>query len=276
MWHTVTGMDEISNIGPPPDARTLALDLFAAHPEGRFTTGELIRAGAVFGLSPTAVRTAAARLRREGRLAGPSRGVYTAGDAADPWRRRVDGWRTAPQRRIPWGGGWLMAAARPSSVSRAQWRATLRALDIEGFRQTRQGPWLRPDNLAGGLEACRARLTEYGATPGLMSARLERLDDAAASAARALWDVEALVKARRGLLSRLARSLERLPRIEPEAAARESLSLGRSAVRAIVRDPLLPAEWEAAPSLADLAAAMAPYQQAGRAVWTSFLGRDLE
>src|SRR5690606_681549 len=98
LWHTVTGMDKISNIGPPPDARTLVLDLFAAHPGGPFTTGELVRAGQLFDLSPTAIRTAVARLRREGRLAALGRGRHAAGPAADPWRRRVEGWRAAPAR----------------------------------------------------------------------------------------------------------------------------------------------------------------------------------
>ncbi|MBA4804818.1 MAG: type IV toxin-antitoxin system AbiEi family antitoxin domain-containing protein [Brevundimonas sp.] len=263
----------ISNIVSPPDARTLVLDLFAAHPGGRFTTAELVRAGGIFGLSPTAVRTAVARLRREGRLAALSRGVYAAGPAADAWRRRVEGWRDAPGRRTEWRGGWLMAAARPSSLARTAWRATLRALEVEGFRQTRQGLWLRPDNLVGGLEACRTRLIEYGAAPGLMSARLDALDPGSARAVPGLWDAAALAEARRALLERLRQSLERLHQIPADAAARESLTVGRSAVRAIVRDPLLPDEWEDAPSLADLVAAMEPYQGAGRAIWLAYLGR---
>lgn len=269
----MTGMDEISNILSAPDARTLVLDLFAAHPGGRFTTAELVLAGTIFGLSSTAVRTAVARLRREGRLAALGRGIYAAGPAADAWRRRVESWRDAPGRRTEWRGGWLMAAARPSSLSRPVWRATLRALELEGFRQTRQGLWLRPDNLVGGLEVCRTRLIEYGAAPGLMSARLDALDPGSAKVVSGLWDVAALVGTRRALLELLHRSLERLHQIPADAAARESLKIGRSAVRAIVRDPLLPTEWEDAPSLDELVAAMEPYQSAGRAIWLACLGR---
>lgn len=273
LWHTVTGIDAISNIVAPPDARTLVLDLFAAHPGGRFTTAELVHAGRVFSLSPTAMRTAVARLRRDGRLAALSRGIYAAGPAADAWRRRVEGWRDAPGRRTDWRGGWLMAAARPSSISRTAWRATLQALEVEGFRQTRQGLWLRPHNLAGGLEACRTRLIEYGAAPGLMSARLDALDARSARATPALWDAAALVGARRALLELLHRSLDRLHQMPADAAARESLTIGRSAVRAIVRDPLLPTEWEDAPSLDELVTAMEPYQSAGRAIWLAYLAR---
>lgn len=275
LWHTMTGMDKISNIVAPPDARTLVLDLFAAHPGGRFATSELVLAGGLFGLSSTALRTAVARLRREGRLVALSRGVHAAGPAADAWRRRVEGWRDAPGHRTEWRGGWLMAAARPSSLSRTAWRATLRALEVEGFRQTRQGLWLRPDNLAGGLGACRDRLIEYGAAPALMTARLDALDPGAARTVPDLWDPSGLAASRRALLAQLNQSLERLHRMPVEAAARESLTLGRSAVRAIVRDPLLPAEWEEAPLLGELVAAMEPYQDAGRTIWLAYLGRDV-
>lgn len=35
----------------------MVLDLFAAHPDSQFTTAELFRAGDIFGLSATALRT---------------------------------------------------------------------------------------------------------------------------------------------------------------------------------------------------------------------------
>lgn len=273
LWQTVTEMDETGNILSAPDARSLVLDLFTAQGGARFTSSELTRAGAVFGHSPTAMRTAIARLRQQGRITALSRGLYGEGGTEDPWRRRIDDWRARASRRTAWTGGWLMAAARPSRVSRTAWRATLRALDVEGFRQTPQGLWLRPDTLEDGAEGCHARLLAYGATAELLTGRLEALDPDWTTRTRALWDVEGLAARRRLLLDRLEDSGRRMAGLAPMEAARETLIVGRAAVRAIVRDPLLPQQWDAAPGLQALIDAMVPYVAASRVVWLAYLRR---
>ncbi|MBU2231745.1 MAG: hypothetical protein KKG69_10775 [Alphaproteobacteria bacterium] len=273
MWRILTHMDNNGNILLAPDARSLILDLFVAHGGPHFTSAELIRAGALFDHSGTAMRTALTRLRREGRVEALGRGVYGPGRIDDPWRRRIDHWRSAPSRRTAWTGAWLMATAKPSSVSRTAWRATLRALDVEGFRQIPQGLFVRPDTLQGGIQGCRLRLMSYGASGELLTGRFEELDPASTNVARSLWDVPGLAARRQNLLDLLMASQVRLPRLSNSDAAREALTIGRAAVRAIVRDPLLPREWEAGPSLDDLVGAMAPYNALGREVWMTSLGR---
>lgn len=273
MWQIVTLMDTDSNILSTPDARSLVLDLFAAHDGDRFTSAELLRAGSLFGHSGTAMRTAIARLRRDGRVAALGRGLYGQSPVNDPWRRRVEDWPNTPFRRTAWTGAWLLAAAKPSSVSRTAWRATLRALDVEGFRQTPEGLWLRPDTLKGGVHDCRLRLTAYGATTELLTGRLDQLDPASNEKAQSLWDVTGLTAQRQELLARLKTSQVLLPSLPTADAARQALTIGRAAVRAIVRDPLLPREWEDKSPLDDLVSAMAPYNALGRKVWLGYLGR---
>lgn len=273
MWHSVAEMDVDSNIISDPDPRSVVLDLFAAYPGAAFSSSELTRAGAVFGHSPTAIRTAVARLRQEARLQAPSRGLYVAGDRKDPWRERIEQWTQIERRRSAWSGGWLMAAGRPSQVARTVWRATLRALDLEGFRQTRQGVWLRPDTLAGGVEACRERLLAYGAAASLLTGEVNRLDADTTEAVRPLWNTADIALRRQRLLERLYGSRDRLAALPLDEAAREALLVGRAAVREIVRDPLLPVEWEQAPSLQILVEAMIPYNQAGQDVWMDYLRR---
>lgn len=251
------------------DARTLILDLLAARANPVFDVRSLLRAGDLFDLSPEAMRTAIARLKREGRLKAIGRGRYAEGDAPGPWRRRIDGWRGVLDRRAPWHGDWFLAALRPSSITRTEWRRTLRALNAEGFRQTSQGPWLRPGNLAGGVEACRTRLLDLGAAPGLLLARAEGLD--ANVAILDLWDTAALADEARANLRRLADSAQRLDGLAPAEAARESLLLGRSVVRAILLDPLLPESWSSSTVLPELIAAMKDYQRHGVAAWSTYL-----
>lgn len=266
----MTILDKNSNI-ILPDARTLILDLLAARGLERFTVADLVRAGALFDLSPEAVRTAIARLKREGRLKAAGRGLYAEGETPGPWRQRIDGWHAAPARRRPWDGQWLMVAARPSSMSRTDWRHSLRALDVEGFRQLPQGPWLRPDNLDQGLDACRSRLAAYGLKAQALVARLDGLDSRLAASARQLWDLPALSANRHQHMRLMQQSLARLDGRCDAVAARETLLIGRAVVRAIVRDPLLPVEWGEEPPLEDMVAAMQAYARFGRQAWRATL-----
>lgn len=253
------------------NARTLILDLFAARGAPTFSTRDLIRAGKVFGLSPTAVRTAIARLKQEKRLTPHTRGLYAEGPAPDVWRRRIDGWRQVLDRRIDWTGGWLMAVARQAHMARNQWGDTVRALEVEGFRRNRSGVWLRPDNLIGGADQARIRLLMFGAHASLLTARLDDLDTDSLIETKALWapspeddDLAAMARA----LDLSAAALTALPAVD---AARESLNQGRAAVRAVVRDPLLPEAFAPTAPLEALINAMDRYQSVGQAAWEGYL-----
>lgn len=253
------------------NARTLILDLFAARGAPTFSTRDLIRAGEVFGLSPTAVRTGIARLKQEKWLISASRGLYSEGPAPHVWRRRIDGWRRVLDRRGDWNGGWLMAVARQVHMSRGQWRDTVRALEVEGFRRNRSGVWLRPDNLLGGAEQARIRLLTFGAHASLLTGRLDALDQDSLIEAKCLWasspeDDDLAAMARALDLSAAALTAQR-----PVDAARDSLNQGRAAVRAIVRDPLLPEAFAPTAPLEALIAAMDRYQSVGEAVWADYL-----
>lgn len=263
---------------PPPDARTLILDLFAAYDgspsSGPFlSTRDLLRAGELLDLAPTAMRTAITRLKQEGRVRAVGRGLYGQGERDDPWRRRIDGWRQVLSRRQDWNGAWLMAAAKPASLSRASWRSTSRALEVEGFRRMPAGLWLRPDNLEG-VERARLRLLDYGATPTLTTGRLTGLDVASAEAVAGLWDQDQVADANTRLTRTLEESLGRIEGATSDKAAREAILLGRIGVRAIVRDPLLPETLADSRTLQALVKVMVVYDKVGKAVWTNALGVD--
>lgn len=254
------------------DARTMILDLFAAYEGGRgyrtvLSTKEILLVGEVLELAPSAIRTAITRLKQEGRLQAMGRGLYTYGQAVDPWRQRIDGWRVAATRRRPWDGAWLMAIIKPASLSRTGWRATLRALELEGFRRTGDGLWLRPDNLEG-LDRTRDRLLAYGASDAMLTARITDLDEASLKAVPSLWEADALAEEHRRLARQIEASLNRIRHETSDSAAREALVLGRAGVRAIVRDPLLPDDMADSEPLETLADAMGRYESVGKAVWT--------
>lgn len=276
LWQMMTIIVDNSNKMPLLDARTLILDLFAAFDGGPshariLSTRDLLRAGDLMDLSPTAVRTAITRLKQDGRIRAVDRGRYSQGEGDDPWRRRIDGWREVLSRRRAWDGGWLMAAARPTSVSRASWRGTVRALEVEGFRRTPAGLWLRPDNLEG-IASTRHRLLDYGAAPTLTTGRLTALDEASIQDATGLWNRTRIETANAQLLRTLSDSLDRIDGASSGAAAREAILLGRAGVRAIVRDPLLPDGMIDEAGLRALVAVMITYDRVGKAVWSRVLG----
>ncbi len=254
----------------------MILDLFAAYDGAAaekpvLAMKELLRVGDALNITPTAVRTAVTRLKQEGRLQVLGRGLYGYGDRVDPWRQRIDGWRVALTRRRSWDGSWLMAIVKPASLSRTAWRGTTRALELEGFRRTPAGLWLRPDNLEG-VDGARQRLLAYGATPAMTTARITDLDVASLEAGCALWDSDVIAQGHRLLSSQIGESLGRIEGQSSDAAAREALVLGRAGVRAIIRDPLLPGTMTDDDALQDLLASMVRYEKVAKAVWKRRFG----
>src|SRR3546814_9774820 len=69
----------------------------------------------------------------------------------------------------------------------------------------------------------------------------------------------------------LERSAGRIDTMPIEAAAAETLTLRRQAIRSIMRDPLLPEALCATGSLARLIAAMTGYDRIGKTVWRDYL-----
>lgn len=254
-------------------ARTLILDLLGTSEHARYETAKLVRAGAAFGISAVGVRTAITRLKADGRIRQEARGVYRAGFATEPLRRRLRDWRNANALRLPWGGAWLFAIVGSTErADRRVWRRTVRALEANGFKEAEPGVWVRPDNLQGSVELARQRLADFGYTETLLIVSATGLDPWREERFRQLWDVADLQAALVLAAEELRRHRPRIAAQPSREAAVETLLNGRAAIRAIVRDPLLPAEMCSADALNDLIALMSDYDRAGRAAWRRYLG----
>ncbi|MFC7333025.1 hypothetical protein [Rhodocista pekingensis] len=275
-------MDVDCNTHPPGEAgaisaRTLILDLMDTGSPPDFSTRDLVQAGAAFGLEATGIRTALTRLRQEGRVRALDRGRYAIGAKAEPLQHRILGWREVQSRRRLWGGGWLLAVAGPQErANRTLWRHTVRALDLEGFAEAETNVWVRPDNLEGGPEggaaAMRRRLLALDGAPSLLLVQATALDEQREARFRTLWPVAGLAASHAGLVRRLAESAARLPALPLVEAAAESLLTGREAIRAILRDPLLPEALCPPDALTALIAAMDAYDRLGKDIWRRYLG----
>lgn len=267
-------MDTTCNIARrTPGAPELILDFLMAN-ETALSSHVLCRAGAVMGVSETAVRVALTRLCEQGKLRQPARGVYAISPASRALFHDVDAWRRKETHMAAWNGGWV--AVHDTLVQRSDktaWRHHCLALALRGFAQFEPGLHLRPDNLEGGVEALRARLAGLGLSPRATVFRLTGLDEARHRQAMGLWKVDALARQYGALAAALDAHTEVVRQDGELDVLRESLLLGRAAIGLLVRDPLLPPELMAVEARQVLTASAARYQDAARRLWRDWIRR---
>lgn len=248
----------------PLSGRALALG-FLSTARQPMRVADLVRRGEVMGLDGAAMRVALGRLCREGVVAQPERGRYAIGPAGAALDRHARGWAESSQRVRPWTGRWVMVLAdHLGRTDRRQVRLRERALALYGFRHA-PGAWVRPDNLAERDLAAQMHAIGLDGDATIVS-DAARADDAAW---RALWPVRQLERSYAFWIAEIAASLDRLGSLEREAAARETLLLGQAVIRAINRDPLLPAELVDVEARAAMVTAMLRYDAAGKACWAA-------
>jgi phenylacetic acid degradation operon negative regulatory protein len=256
-----------------PSARSLLLDLLSTLRRGSMPVRALVEAGSLFGIAEGSIRVALTRGLGEGLLERDERGAYRLGERATAVAERVASWRRLETRLRPWSGGWLTAIAANVPSTRPEQRRHARALRLLGFRELTRNVAVRPDNLAGGVDAARAELTRFELAPGSIVCALHGLDAVSEARARTLWDGDRLVDGYRSARQTLDASAERIDRLPESEAMVESFRLGGAALRRLTLDPLLPEPIVPAAERAALVAAMRRYDAAGRRCWSSFLAR---
>jgi len=226
---------------------------------------------ALFGIRENSARVALARLAAAGLVEPAARGAYRLGPNAAQLAADVATWRDAGRRTRDWDGGWIAAHAGPLGRSdRAALRARDRALGLLGLRELDRGLFLRPDNLAGGVDAARERLVRLGLEPTAAVFVARGFDPDREHRARALWDGAALNRGYRATRARLDEWLARAHVLDLDVAAREAFQLGHDAIRQLVFDPLLPAPLVDAGARARFIDAVVRFDAAGHAIWQRF------
>ncbi len=263
-------------MSPNPRALILRL-LLGAEAQGDDALGvrELLRACALFDVDGNRVRVALARAVAAGLLVTPRRGAYALGPAARPLADEVGRWRGLAAQCVDWDGGWIAVHVGASGRSdRRAWRARQRAFALLGLAEFERGLHLRPDNLAGGTAALRARLRSLlpaGTEGGTMFA-LRELAPADAARVQGLWDTASLNAGYRDITARASAWLDDARALPLERAAREVFELGDQAIRQLVFDPWLPAPLVDAAARRRCVAAALRHDDVGQAIWRQYLG----
>ncbi len=213
-----------------------------------------------FGIADGTARVALSRMVDRGELVA-SAGIYELHGAVRA-RQHSQDWSLTPEL-TDWDGGWRLAAVRPTArdaTDRAALRDAFRRLR---YAESREGCWVRPDNLprasgpAAAWNIAEAQCDWWRATPE---------QDAVALAAQlfdpAAWGTRAEV-----LRDHLERAIASIDRAHADALA-HAFEVGAAALAHVRADPLLPvalcAQPWPGPALRD---AYAEYQRVfGRAV----------
>jgi phenylacetic acid degradation operon negative regulatory protein len=255
-----------------PTPKSLILDLLSTLRRGAFPVGALVAAGGFLGLEAGSVRVALARLLEAGLVEREERGRYRLGTRASAVQGRVGAWRGIEERMRPWSGSWIgVHASGATGVERSSREQGARALRFLGFRDLARGLSIRPDNLAGGVDALRTALQDLGLSSTAPVFVLSGFDPETEARARSLWDVSALRRSYRQARQALERSEKRLARLDPHQAMAESFVVGGSALRALAFDPLLPESIAPVAERQSLVSAMRRYDRLGKACWAPFL-----
>lgn len=232
----------------------------------------LARHAQIFDINESSVRVTLARLRSEGLIEAPARGLYRLGKRAAPIQESVREWRHIEAQLVAWDGSYLAAhVARLSQADRPTKRARERALRLFGFQALAPGLMVRPNNLAAGVAGVRARLVALGLeeeAPVFVLSGLSARDDARA---RSLWDGEAISAGYEELARQLDDSAQSVCHRPLREAVYETFMLGREAIRTLVLAPKLPEPLERTEARVALADAMRRYDEVGFRLWAAYL-----
>lgn len=254
-------------------AKTLILDLLLAIEGEPLSAREAISGAALLGIRENNVRIALMRLSSEGLIEAVDRGVYRLSGAAHELAGDVAGWRRIESRTRPWTGGWLVVHSGPlGRTDRKRNKDRARALELLGFRELDPGLEVRPDNIEDNVDAVRARLVKLGLEADAAVFVAGQFDAARSARIAALWDGAALNMAYRTLRRELQAWLQRAARLEPDVAARESLLMGRKAIRQVVFDPLLPTPMVDVEARHAFFEVVRAYDRAGQVIWRQVRG----
>jgi phenylacetic acid degradation operon negative regulatory protein len=254
-----------------PTARNLILELLGANAPQELPVRTLITAGALFGISSNSVRVALVRLSSDGLLEASGRGAYVLSESAAGLAREVSSWRGAEERIRAWHGSYVAVHSAPlGRTDRGALKRRARALSMLGFAELERGFHLRPDNLAGGVDAVRARLQVLGLESDAAVFVAGSFAPQVEARARALWNTKALNASYKKSRTQIERWLARAHALDADTAARESFLLGSRAIKQIVYDPLLPAPFVDVDERHGFFVAARALDHEGRRIWRRF------
>ncbi|HUA35260.1 MAG TPA: hypothetical protein VMA09_16750 [Candidatus Binataceae bacterium] len=253
-------------------ARELVIDFLSNRAPRELSARLIVDSAAALGFTEQSIRMALTRMVEDGVAISAARGLYKLAPSGETMRIEVRKWRNILNLTQRWSGAWIVVHdAHIRRSDRAALRRHEQALRLRGFADLSTGLRIRPANLRDPLDALRDQLRALGLHHEAIVATLGDLDQHTQAHALKLWDTAKLIESYEGLTRALGESTNRVQHLKLEDAASETLVLGRSVLRHINLDPLLPDELMPAEPLRRLVQDMIKYDDMARQIWRRFM-----
>ena len=252
-------------------ANNLILSVLRAADQPAVSIRDLVAIGELFGFTGNTVRVTVTRLIRRGVIESDERGFYRFSASGDFVSRHFETWRDGEDRIVPWDGSWICCLLpKPGSKTGVR---DVKAFGFLGFKEGKPGLWVRPSNLAIGLNGVITLLEKMGLEPGaeFFNARCFR-ENLEEQWRRFLWPLDQLTESANSILEKIERSKKNLLEKPLENAVVESYLIGSDAVHRLIMDPLLPPEIFDSTARSELTTAMLEYDEIGVKVWMRMFG----
>lgn len=254
-----------------PSSSELILDILGMLHGASMSPAQAELAGKAFGYSAATMRATLSRLRSKEKLLTPQKGIYVLANEPTPQWQFSRSWRAHIAEPMPWNGHWILASwADNTSLSRNETLTREAQLSRYGFKKWRPQLFVRPDNLDGSIPAMRQRLARW---PGTAQITLSQMSEAEAELETQLFSLWAEPSADYQSLERMLKgSRHRIQDKADATTAAEVLSLGRLAIKSLLRDPRLPKPLKQLEALVALGKEAQAYEQFGMTIWNRYLG----
>lgn len=265
---TATTKPQASSIRP----RRLILELLDADAAMMCNGNRLIAAGGIFGFSTNQMRVALSRLVADGLLAKPQRGRYQLTGESIAMRNEIQRWQQLEAQLRPWHKDWCaLVTGNLAAESSTRFRAQTRALKLRGLQRWRPGIWVRPNNLAGGLNQLCEDVSTLGLDAIAGSYLMNETNKDCERSLRILWDTKAINRNYQLRIKQTNAAIKRLETSKTTAVLAETLEFGGDMIRALLMDPLLPDTLLGNSYREQLIAGVKRYDTAGRTLWQQFI-----
>ncbi|WP_093190636.1 hypothetical protein [Pseudovibrio sp. Tun.PSC04-5.I4] len=221
------------------------------------------------------MRAALSRLKEREKLRNLGRGIYGL-----PEKPMIEwsfnrSWRDYVEEIIQWSGHWVLASwSNNAKLSRSESLSKEDLLHRYGFRKWRPQLFIRPDNITGGLPAMRQRIATWSAADQFEFSEMRQVEMKLETHLMSHWNDS--VQNHDNIVSLLNDSLLKTRgEITGETVA-EVLSVGRCAVKSVLKNPRLPEPYGNHANLRELSTTLATYEVHGLELWTQYLEKCLE
>jgi len=227
----------------------------------------LIQIGEYMGLSADVIKLSLDDLIKRDYIESDDDLAYSILPKRTLFSQHFEQWRLSEKRRIPWDGSWIVCELPKAPENTSDRKKSLWALGLLGFRKSDRG-MLRPNNLLGGIDALRIKLSIFGIED---SAELYSINDYSEYIQDHLktniWPIDQLNEKYDQNYLKVETGLEMINGTVSKTVLIYALKTGYEGITLLATDPLLPEEMQDPSSRIKLTRIMKEYESLGKKYW---------